>query len=34
MVVYRVFKRDPKQADQFYYDARSEITEQDTSVDG
>lgn len=23
MVVYRVFKRDPKQADQFYYDNRS-----------
>jgi glycosyltransferase involved in cell wall biosynthesis len=34
MVVYRVFKRDQKQADQFYYDARSEITEQETSVDG
>ncbi|MDY6792277.1 MAG: glycosyltransferase [Thermodesulfobacteriota bacterium] len=34
MVVYRVFKRDPKQADQFYYDARSNTTERDTSVDG
>lgn len=34
MIVYRVFKRDQKQADQFYYDARSEITDQDTSVDG
>jgi glycosyltransferase involved in cell wall biosynthesis len=33
-VVYRVFKRDQKQADQFYYDVRSEITKQDTSVDG
>ena len=31
MVVYRVFKRDQKQADQFYYDSRSKITEQ-TSV--
>jgi len=28
MVVYRVFKRDQKQADQFYYDSRSTITEQ------
>ncbi|MHC4458978.1 MAG: glycosyltransferase family 2 protein [Planctomycetota bacterium] len=34
MIVYRIFNRDQKQADQFYYDARSEITEQDTSVDG
>lgn len=34
MVVYRVFKRDPKQADQFYYDVRSDTTERDTSVDG
>jgi glycosyltransferase involved in cell wall biosynthesis len=34
MVVYRVFKRNQKQADQFYYDARSKSSEQDTSVDG
>ena len=32
MVVYRVFKRDQKQADQFYYDARSEGTEQQNSA--
>jgi glycosyltransferase involved in cell wall biosynthesis len=33
MVVYRVFKRDQKQADQFYYDSRSEITEQINSAE-
>jgi len=33
MVVYRIFKRDQKQADQFYYDSRSEITEQINSVE-
>jgi glycosyltransferase involved in cell wall biosynthesis len=33
MVVYRVFKKDQQQADRFYYDARSKITEQDTSTD-
>jgi len=31
-VVYRIFKRDPKQADRFYYDMRSENT-KDTTVD-
>jgi glycosyltransferase involved in cell wall biosynthesis len=30
MIVYRIFNRDPKYADQFYYDARSRINEQDT----
>lgn len=34
MLVYRIFKRDPKEASQFYYDARSKNTEQSTSVDG
>ena len=33
MVVYRVFKRDQKQADQFYYDARSKVTEQTNSAE-
>ena len=33
MVVYRVFKGDPKQADQFYYDVRSVGTEQQSSAD-
>jgi len=32
-VVCKIFKGDPKQADQFYYDPRSKITEQDISVD-
>jgi glycosyltransferase involved in cell wall biosynthesis len=34
LVVYKIFKRDEKEAGQFYYDARSKITEQKTSVDG
>ena len=34
MVVYRIFKRDQKQADQFYYDARSEIIEPSGGADG
>jgi glycosyltransferase involved in cell wall biosynthesis len=34
MIVYRIFKREQKQADRFYYDVRPNITEQDTSVDG
>lgn len=29
MMVYRIFQRDHNQADQFYYDARSDITEPD-----
>lgn len=33
MVVYRIFKRDQKQANQFYYDARSKITEQKDALD-
>lgn len=34
MLVYRIFKRDPKEASRFYYDARSKSTEQSTSADG
>ena len=33
MVVYQIFKRDQKQADRFYYDARAEITEQINSAE-
>ena len=33
VVVYRVFKRYQKQADQFYYDARSENTEPSAALD-
>ena len=33
MAVYQIFKRDEKQAAQFYYDARSEITEQINSAE-
>ena len=33
MVVYRIFNRDQEQADQFYYDARPEITEQNAAAD-
>lgn len=33
MVVYQIFKRDEKQAAQFYYDARAEITEQINSAE-
>lgn len=29
MMVYRIFQRDPRQAEQFYYDARSDITKHD-----
>ncbi|MCK5509654.1 MAG: glycosyltransferase [Desulfobacterales bacterium] len=33
MALYQIFKRDEKQAAQFYYDARSEITEQINSAE-
>ncbi len=33
MVVYRIFKKDRKQAEQFYYDFRSEITEKINSAE-
>ena len=29
MMVYRIFQRDPQQADRFYYDARSDLTKHD-----
>jgi hypothetical protein len=33
MVVYRILKGEQEQADRFYYDARSNVTGQDPSVD-
>jgi glycosyltransferase involved in cell wall biosynthesis len=33
MVVYRIFNRNQEQADQFYYDVRPEITEQNAAAD-
>jgi glycosyltransferase involved in cell wall biosynthesis len=33
MMVYRIFKRDPEQADRFYYNARSDTSRQDADPD-